>query len=136
MDFQEMVQFRNTHNPYAQNLGIHVEEIRQGYARTTKTVTEEDTNIAGMAHGGLFFSMADTTSGSALSSYGRRAVTLNASLNFLRGAKPGDTLTGEAREVKHGETICVYDVTIRNQEGTPVSAGTFSFFLLNEPLNG
>ena len=136
MDFQEMVQFRNTHNPYTQRLGIRVEEIRLGYARTTKTVTEEDTNIAGMAHGGLFFSMADTTSGSALSSYGRRAVTLNASFNYLRGAKPGDVLTGEAHEVKHGETICVYDVTIRNQDGTPVSSGTFTIFLFNEPLNG
>lgn len=136
MDFQEMVQFRNTHNPYTQRLGIRVEEIRLGYARTTKIITEDDTNIAGMAHGGLFFSMADTTCGSALSSYGRRAVTLNASFNYLRGAKPGDVLTGEANEVKHGETICVYDVTLRNQAGTPVSTGTFTFFLLNEPLNG
>ena len=136
MDFQEMVQFRNTHNPYTQRLGIRVEDIRLGYARTTKIITEDDTNIAGMAHGGLFFSMADTTCGSALSSYGRRAVTLNASFNYLRGAKPGDVLTGEAREVKHGETICVYDVTLSNQDGTPVSTGTFTFFLLNEPLNG
>ena len=136
MDYQEMVQFRNTHNPYAQNLGIHVEEIRQGYARTTKTVTEEDTNIAGMAHGGLFFTIGDTTAGSALSSYGRRAVTMNASFNYLRGAKPGETLTGEATEVKHGETICVYDVDIRNQDGVLTSTGTFSFYLLNEPLNG
>ena len=30
MDFQEMVQFRNTHNPYTQRLGIRVEEIRLG----------------------------------------------------------------------------------------------------------
>lgn len=136
MDFQKLVDFRNTHNPFPQKLGIRVEEIRQGYARTTTAVTTDDENIAGMAHGGLFFSMADTAAGAALSSYGRRGVTLNASFNYLRGAKPGDTLTAEAHEVKHGETICVYDVEIRNQDGTPVSTGTFTFFLLNEPLNG
>ena len=136
MDFQEMVRIRNTQNPFAQHIGVRVEEIRLGYARTTKTVTEQDTNIAGMAHGGLFFSMADTTCGSALASYGRRAVTLNASFNYLRGAKPGETLTGEAHEVKHGETICVYDVAIRNQDGILTSTGTFTFYLLNEPLNG
>lgn len=136
MDFQEMVHFRNTCNPFANRIGIRVEEIRLGYARTTKTVTENDTNIAGMAHGGLFFTIGDTTAGSALASYGRRAVTLNASFNYLRGAKPGETLTGEAYEVKHGETICVYDVAIRNQDGVLTSTGTFSFYLLNEPLNG
>ena len=46
MDFQEMVHFRNTCNPFANRIGIRVEEIRLGYARTTKTVTENDTNIA------------------------------------------------------------------------------------------
>lgn len=136
MDFQKLVDFRNIHNPLPRKLEIRVEEIRQGYARTVKTVTADDTNIAGMAHGGLFFTIADTTCGSALSSYGRRAVTLNAGFNYLRGAKPGDTLTGEAREVKHGETICVYDVAIRNQDGILTSTGTFTFYLLNEPLNG
>ena len=136
MDYQKMVEYRNSHNPYIQRIGIHVDEIRHGYARATKTVTFDDTNISGIAHGGLFFSMADTTAGTALSSYGRRAVTLNANFNYLRGAKIGDMLTCESHEVKHGESICVYDVTIHNQDGKQVSSGSFTFFMLNEPLNG
>lgn len=134
MDFQKLADYRNTHNPFPQKLGIHVEEILLGYARATKTITEDDLNTAGMAHGGVFFSLSDTASGAALSSYGQRAVTLNVSYNYMRGAKLGDVLTAEARETKHGGSVCVYDVAVTNQNGILVSTGTLTFFLLDEKL--
>lgn len=60
MDFQKLKDFRNTHNPFCEKLGILVEEIQAGCAKVTKHVTEEDLNPAGLAHGGVYFSMADT----------------------------------------------------------------------------
>lgn len=134
MNYQNMVDYRNSHNPYVQRQGIFVEEICPGYARVTKTIVPEDTNPLGVPHGGVYFTMADTASGSAMASYGYKAVTMNASYNFFRSAGIGDCLTAEAREIKHGQTVCVFDIRITNQSGTLLGTGTFTFYQLPEKL--
>lgn len=134
MDYQKMAEFRNTHNPYAQRLGVTVEEIGPGCSRVTKTVTQADLNPVGLAHGGVYFSMADTACGSAAASYGVMAVTVSAQYNFLRSAHPGDTLTAEAQEVKRGKTICVFSVRICDQTGTLLGTGSFTFYLLDQKI--
>ena len=135
MNYQKMTDYRNSHNPYVQRQGIFVEEIGPGYARVTKTVVPEDANPLGVPHGGVYFTMADTACGSAMASHGYKAVTMNASYNFVRGANMGDCLTAEAREVKHGQTVSVYDVHITNQNRTLLGTGTFTFYQLPEKLD-
>ena len=99
--YEKIKESRNTLSPFCQRLGIVVEELREGYARVTKTVGPEDLNPVGVPHGGVYFSMADTASGSAMASHGYLAVTVNADYNFLRSAQLGDVLTAEAQESKH-----------------------------------
>lgn len=135
MDFQKMAEFRNTHNPYAHRLGIFVEEIGPGYARVTKTITPEDLNPLNFAHGGVYFSMADTACGSAMASHGHMAVTVNANYNYFRSAAPGDMLTAVATEVKTGRTLCVYDVRITDQNETLLGTGTFTFYQLEQTID-
>ena len=118
MDYKKLRDTRNSSNPFAQRLGIFVEEIGPGYARAVKDITAEDANPVGVAHGGCYFSLADTACGSAMASHGYYAVTVNASYNFLRSAKLGDHLVAEARETKPGRTLCFYEVEIRDQAGT------------------
>ena len=134
MNYQQMADYRNSHNPYVQRQGIFVEEIGPGYARVTKTVVPEDANPLGVPHGGVYFTMADTACGSAMASYGYKAVTMNAGYNFFRSANVGDRLTAEAGEVKHGQTVCVFEVRITEQSGTLLGTGTFTFYSLSEKL--
>ena len=108
MDYKKLRDTRNSSNPFAQRLGIFVEEIGPGYARAVKDITAEDANPVGVAHGGCYFSLADTACGSAMASHGYYAVTVNASYNFLRSAKLGDHLVAEARETKPGRTPVSY----------------------------
>ncbi len=134
MDFKKLLEFRNTNNPYVQRQGIVVEEINTGYARAVKTVAAEDANPLGIPHGGVYFTMADTVSGSAMSSYGYKAVTMNATYNFFRSAAVGDKITAEAREIKHGKTICTYHVQLTGKDGILLGDGTFTFYQLSEKL--
>ena len=135
MNYQKMADYRNSHNPYVQRQGVFVEEISPGYARITKTVVPEDANPLGVPHGGVYFTMADTACGSAMASYGYKAVTMNAGYNFFRSANVGDCLTAEAREVKHGKTVCVFEVHITDQNGALLGTGTFTFYSLSEKLD-
>ena len=134
MNYQQMADYRNSHNPYVHRQGIFVEVIGPGFARVTKTVVPEDANPLGVPHGGVYFTMADTACGSAMASHGYKAVTMNASYNFFRSANVGDCLTAEAREVKHGKTVCVFEVRITDQNGVLLGTGTFTFYSLSEKL--
>ena len=135
MDYQKLADYRNTHNPYCQRLGIFVEEIGPGYARVVKTVAAEDANPLGVTHGGVYFSMADTAGGCAMSSHGYMTVTVNCSYNFMRSANFGDSLTAEAHEVKSGKTLCVYDVRVTDQNGVLLGTGTFTFYKLDQKID-
>ena len=134
MDMQKILEYRNARNRFCQRIGITVTELSPGYAKVVKTVTEDDLNPVDVAHGGLFFSMADNAAGSAMAAYGEQAVTLNAQYNFMRAAKAGDVLTAEAREAKHGGTVCVFDIRITDQDGNLDGTGTFTFYNLKKPL--
>ena len=135
MDYGEIAKYRNNRSRFAQKMGIWVEEIREGYAKAVKTISEDDTNPVGRAHGAVLFALAAIACGSAAVSHGYKCVTLNATYNFLRGGMAGDTVTAEAREIKYGNTVSVYDVTLTDQNGTLVGTATMTFYCLKEPLD-
>lgn len=134
LDFEKVVAYRNTCNLFARKLGIVVESVTSGGARVVKTIQEDDLNPLGRAHGGVYFTMADSAAGSAMVAKGYGAVTVNASYNFFRSAQAGDVVTAEAVEVKSGRTICVYDVHVTDQNGTLLGTGTFTFYRLEEKI--
>lgn len=134
MDLQKIKEFRNTRSTYCVKNGIHLDELRPGYAKASKTVTADDLNPLKYAHGGVYYAVADTAGGSAVISHGYMAVTVCGSYNYFRSAKEGDTIICEAHEVKHGQTVCVSECTITDQNGTLLGNGSFTFYVLDEPV--
>lgn len=127
MDYEKLREYRNRCNPFSTRLGIYVEELRPGYARAVKTVTEEDLNPVQVPHGGVYFSLADTACGSAMVAYGTVAVTINCSFSFLKSAQVGDKLTAEARELQGGRRVCVLEARVTGEAGELFAVGTFTF---------
>ena len=117
MDIQKALEYRNSRNLFCKQLGITVTELSLGYAKTVKA-----------GHGRGCKSHRRSPRWPVTSPWrtlppvppwpltGHKAVTLNAQYSFFRSAKPGDTLTAEAREVKHGGTVCVYDIAIHESK--------------------
>lgn len=134
MDYERLRAFRNSHNPFSSRLGVYVEELRPGYARAVKTVTEEDLNPVQVPHGGVYFTLADTACGSAMVAYGNVAVTINCSFSFLKSAAVGDRLTAEARELQGGRSVCVLEARVTGEDGTLFAAGTFTFRRLEKKV--
>lgn len=127
MDCEKLRAFRNEKNRFGNRLGIYVEELRPGYARAVKTVTEEDLNPVDVPHGGVYFSLADTACGSAMVAYGTVCVTINCSFSFLKSAQVGDKLTAEARELQSGRSVCVLEARVTGAAGELLAVGTFTF---------
>ena len=97
-------------------LGMKVEEVRAGYARLSMTVTPDMVNGHNLCHGGLIFTLADSTFAFACNSHNQRAVAAAASIDFLAPAFLGDVLTAEGIEQALRGRTGVYDMKVHNQK--------------------
>ena len=97
-------------------LGMKVEEVRPGYARLSMTVTPNMVNGHNLCHGGLIFTLADSTFAFACNSHNQRAVAAAASIDFLAPAFLGDVLTAEGIEQALKGRTGVYDMKVHNQK--------------------
>jgi acyl-CoA thioesterase len=74
-----------------------------------------------ICHGGLIFTLADSTFAFACNSHNKVTVAAGCSIEFLRPAHLGDVLTCEGVEQvlqgRHG----IYDMQVRNQRGEVVA---------------
>jgi acyl-CoA thioesterase len=105
----------------SQALGIVLEEARPGYARTSMTVGEEMVNGHAIAHGGVTFTLADSTFAFACNSRDEPNVALQASISYVAAAKLGDRLVAEAQERSSKGRTGVYDITVSRPDGELVA---------------
>lgn len=117
----EVVNRMMQNDAFSRWLGIEVLEIREGYSKTRMTVRDEMLNGLGVAHGGIAFSMADSTFAFACNNRNKLSLALDTSINFMKPVMPGDTLTAEAVEMHNGKSTGLYHVTIKNQHGHVVA---------------
>lgn len=106
----------------SRGLGIDVEIPRAGCAVATMVVAENMINGLGVCHGGYIFTLADTAFAFACNAYDDVTVAAGATVDFLRPARAGDTLTATASESYRGRRNGVYDVTVTNQDGQQIAA--------------
>lgn len=134
MDFQKLKDFREKRNRFCLKIGTTVEEVSLGYSRVSKVINEDDLNPIDRPHGGVYFTMADHAAGTAMATHGYAAVTTSATYHFFRAANLGDRLYAEAKEIKYGRTICVYEVNVTDQNGNLLGNGSFTFSKLDQKL--
>jgi acyl-CoA thioesterase len=102
-DTQQQLLTKFRQDPYAQLLGIKVQEVDAGYGRVSMEVREDMVNFNGIPHGGAIFSLADAAFGVASNSHGQMAVALNIDISYLKMVVPGTKLIGEATEEHLGK---------------------------------
>jgi uncharacterized protein (TIGR00369 family) len=88
-------------------------------------------NRAGMVHGGISATLADSTIGSLVNKKipeGYGAVTVELKINYLQPGR-GETLISRARMLRMGQTLAVAACEIETDRGTPVCFATGTFFI-------
>lgn len=111
---------------------MQVTDVQERSVTLVTTVTTHNLNLRGFAHGGYLFSLCDIASGSLVYSQGLDCVTLNSSINYLRGAQPGDVLTITATAQHWGRQTIVNDILITNQEGRSLVRATVTMFVMGK----
>jgi acyl-CoA thioesterase len=105
----------------SQALGIRILEVRPGYARLAMAVRPDMVNGHRICHGGMVFTLADSSFAFACNSYNENTVAAAASIDFLAPAHQGDELTAIATEVWRSRRNGIYEVTVTNQEGARIA---------------
>jgi acyl-CoA thioesterase len=100
---------------------IELVACEPGRAVMRMTVREAMLNGHEICHGGLIFTLADSTFAYACNSRNHATVAAGCSIEFLQPARAGDVLTCEGEEQvlqgRHG----VYDMKVTNQRGEVVA---------------
>ena len=113
---QEVVFHITENDLFSKWLGIKILEIKEGYSKTSMVVREEMINGLGIVHGGIAFSLADSTFAFACNNRNNLSVALDTSINFIKPVVVGDLLIAEAKEIHNGKSTGLYQVQISNQK--------------------
>ena len=116
--------FLSQNDRFAANSGCVLEEIGDGYARTTLTVTPEHLNAGGVCQGGVYFTLADIAIAAVMNSRGQLTFGVENNIVYVKSAKAGDQLVAEATEVVNHHKLPYVDVRITNQHGELLSIVT------------
>jgi acyl-CoA thioesterase len=102
-------------------LQMELVSCEPGRAVMRMAVREPMLNGHRICHGGLIFTLADSTFAFACNSHNKVAVAAGCSIEFLKPGQLGDVLTCEGAEQalqgRHG----IYDMKVSNQRGEVVA---------------
>ena len=88
-------------NGFIRHNGIRIVSVDEERSVLEAEITDNSRNVWGSVHGGFLYTMADTAAGAfARIRYGRRNVTLNGSMNYLRPTTHSKTLTAVGRNTR------------------------------------
>lgn len=118
-----------TENIYVKFLEIEFQELKKGYSKARMKYKKELLNPYGMLHGGSLYSMADIVAGTAACMWGYYVTTVSGTLNFLLPADDIKYVYCEARQLRQGKHLAVYDVKITDDKQQLLDSGEFTFFV-------
>jgi acyl-CoA thioesterase len=117
---EEVVNKMYENDSFSQWLGIERVKIEEGSALLKMVIKKEMTNGFGIAHGGIIFSLADSSLAFASNSYGRRSVSIEASISWTESLKEGDVVIATAQKVSLSNKVGIFDVEIKTDQGNLV----------------
>lgn len=124
-DLRDRVAASGFHSAY----GITVEDAVRGHVTLAMSAAEEHLNLQGLVHGGVLATLLDTAMGLAVRSAldpGRRHVTIEMSVHYLRPAHPG-RLVAHGRTLRVGRTIAFAEAEVLDEEGRALASATGTF---------
>jgi acyl-CoA thioesterase len=121
VDIASLEKFFSQHDQFAKQNGMVIEELKEGYAKTSMVVENRHLNAANVVHGGAIFTLADFAFGVASNTYGTISLSINSSISFINGAKEGEKLTAIASEIDKNFKLGSYTVTVTNDKNKTIA---------------
>lgn len=105
----------------AHHYSMSVDEVTEGRATVSMTVTEAMTNGLGVCHGGLIFTLADTAMAYGSNSDDIPTFSTTATIEWLRPAHAGTRLSATSTRIAGRGRNHIHDVTVTDDLGETVA---------------
>ena len=100
----------------SQELGISIDEAREGYARLSMSIRTNMLNGHNICHGGFIFTLADSAFAFACNSRNQVNLAQKCSIEYKRPGKQDDHLTAIAEHLSQDDRYGQYRVTVTDQD--------------------
>ncbi len=130
IDAKTLNEYFHHSDSFATRLGIEIVEVGADCSVAIMPLDEMHRNGMGNAHGGAIFSLADMTFAAAAHASGIFFVSAQANISFLEPGRVGP-LRGEAKLVRTGKTLGIYNIRILDALDTLVAIGTITGYNTN-----
>src|SRR5688572_7677228 len=101
---------------FSQWLGIIRIEEGPGFCILEMEVRSEMVNGFGIAHGAITYALADSAFAFASNSHGRKAVSIETSINHLKPVHVGDVIRASAEETSLSTRLGLYHIRVTRGE--------------------
>lgn len=118
--------------PLPYYLGMKAESIEEGKAVLSLKADPQTLNGSHIVHGGAMMTLVDCAMGMACFTYGKRVVTLDANINYLKAAPEGGDVFCYAEVLHNGRVTMVATCDIKNAAGKLLAQARGTFFVLGE----
>jgi len=116
-------------NSYVTLLEMKIVKLDERYAELSMPIKSKHTNLYNMAHGGALASLADTAMGIACATTGKKVVTLEMNINFIKGAIPQLGLKGIGKIIHNGKSTMVAEGQILDGQNNLIASSRGTFFV-------
>lgn len=97
----------------------------------TMPISKNTLNPLGIVHGGIIYTLMDNCAGTLAIIKGKKSVTLNSSVNFIKSCKSG-YLRAVASIVHAGGTTLIMDIEVFDDKDKLLANGSFTMYILND----
>lgn len=127
--------FQDTYkdNSYVKLLDMKLNHVEPGLAEISMLIDPaKHTNLYHVAHGGAMASIADTVMGVACGSVGRRVVTLELNMNFIKAPAAHARVLAVGRLIHNGRNTIVADCEVTGGDGSLLLKARGTFFVVGQ----
>lgn len=118
------------HDDFLKHNNIIIENITPNEKQARLKITDSSLNPYGIVHGGLIFALGDTIMGLTCKNTGRKAVTLDANISFLKPGK-GKFLIATCKVIKIGKTTSVLSAEIADDNNNIVAVMQATYYFID-----
>lgn len=117
----EIVNIMMSKDEFSSWMNIKIENIEKGKCSLSCHVRKEMLNGFSIAHGGIAYSLADSTLAFAANSYGLQSFSIETSISHLVKVNQGDLLKSNSIEIHRGNKTAIYQIEVYNQKNIMVA---------------
>lgn len=113
-------------------LGLEAVQINDGKIIYKTKIADEQCNMYGFIHGGTLASLSDIAMGMACITQGKRVVTIDMNISYIKNAPAGSTVTAVGSVISSGRTIMRSSGEIYDENNQLLVKSQASYFVTGE----